>query len=164
VNTSIRRTLSPIPVPAIPPDPAQRDADWLAGFDRRDFLELGAIAAAPGTARGVIRERLPWWGLGHLQYTAELVASELITNSVAATRDVAWVGRVPPVRLWLLGSDVAVAILVWDAVARKPVRRDVDWHDESGRGLGIVDALSADWDSYLPQHPFRGKVTRAFIK
>ena len=164
MNAFIPNISNPVPVPVVPPDPAQPDAGWLAGFDRRDFLELGAIATAPGTARGLIRERLPRWGLGHLQYTAELVATELITNSVAATREFAGAERLPPVRVWLLGSDVTLAITVWDAVARKPVRRDVDWFDESGRGLGIVDTLSAEWDSYLPQHPFWGKVTWAYIK
>jgi hypothetical protein len=164
VNTFIPSIPNPASVPVIPPDPARPDAGWLGGFDRRDFLELGAIATAPGAVRGMIREQVPWWGLGHLQYTAELVASELVTNSVAATRDFAWAGGLPPVRVWLLGSDVAVMILVWDAMARMPVRRDANWDDESGRGLGIVDALCAEWDSYLPRHPFNGKVTRAFIK
>ena len=163
VNTFIRSIRNPVPVPVIPPDPEHPDAGWLASFDRRDFLELGAVATAPGVARGLVRERLPWWGVGHLQYTAELVTTELLTNSVAATRDFAWDGRVPPVRVWLLASDVTVAILVWDAISLRPVRRDVDWSDESGRGLGIVDAGSAEWGSYLAQHPFWGKITWAYI-
>ena len=35
--------------------------------------------------------------------------------------------------------------------------------EESGRGLGIVDAPCARWDCYLPPAPYGGKVTRALI-
>jgi hypothetical protein len=161
VNAIIPSTLVPIPV--VPPHPGEPDSRWLSGWYYRDFLELGAVQTAPRTARGVIRERLPWWGLGHLQYTAELVATEMITNSVAATRELAWEGAVPPVRIWLLGGDIAAAVLVWDGVPTAPARREAGRDDESGRGLGIVAALSQESDWYFPPAPFWGKVSRAFI-
>jgi hypothetical protein len=103
-------------------------------------------------------------GLGHLLEVAELVVSELVTNSVAATRESAWDGSLPPVRVWLLGSDAGLTVPVWDAVASGPVKREPGPDDESGRGLGIVAALSARWDFYFPRHPFSGKVTWAFIQ
>jgi hypothetical protein len=123
----------------------------------------GAVDNSPRTARGVIRERLPPWGLGHLVEVAELVATEMITNSVGATREFIWDSRLPPVRVWLLGGDASVAVLVWDGVRRAPVPRAAGPGDESGRGLSIVEALSSQWDFYFPDLPFTGKVTRAFI-
>jgi hypothetical protein len=150
-------------IPVIPPSPADPGSRWLADWDRRDFLELGAVETAPRTVRGLIRELLPWWGLGHLQDALELVATELITNSVAATRDFAWDAATPPVRVWLLGGDLGASVLVWDAVPHGPVPREAADDDESGRGLSIVHELSTKWDFYFPRFPFRGKVTWAFI-
>ena len=153
---------SAIAMPVIPPHP-QGDSRWLAGWERRDFLELGAQVTAPGAARGVIRERLGAWGLDGLTDAVELVATELITNSVAATRDFAWDGGEPPVRMWLLGGPASVAVFVWDGVPGTPLPRAAGDLDESGRGLGIVAALSRHWDFYFPPFPFGGKVTWAFI-
>lgn len=160
------------PIPVIPPHPARPGGDmlssfgWLADWYRRDFLELGAVDNSPRTARGVIRERLPPWGLGHLVEVAELVATEMITNSVGATREFIRDPRLPhtpSVRVWLLGGDASVAVLVWDGVRQAPVPRAAGPGDESGRGLSIVEALSSQWDFYFPDPPFTGKVTRAFI-
>lgn len=150
-------------IPVIPPPPAAPDSGWLAAWDRRDFLELGAVPTAPRVARGVIRERLPCWNLGHVQDTLELVATELITNSVATTRNRTWDGAMPPVRVWLLGGDLGAAVLVWDRVPIGPVPAQAADDDESGRGLSIVQQLSARWDFYFPPFPFCGKVTWAFI-
>jgi hypothetical protein len=164
MNVVIPSALAPLPVPVIPPHPADPASRWLAGFDRRDFLELGACRTAPATVRGVLRERLPRWGLGHLLETAELVASELTANAVAATKESTWDDGIPPVRVWLLGGDARVGILVGDAVLRAPVRRAAGRDDESGRGLQIVEALCSEWGSYRPPHPFSGKITWAFIR
>jgi hypothetical protein len=170
VNPGSPPALTPIPV--IPPPPARPGGDvlrslgWLADWYRRDFLELGAVDNSPRTARGVIRERLPLWGLGHLIEVAELVATEMITNSVRTTRKNADDHRLPhtpSVRVWLLGGDASVAVLVWDGVRQAPVPRVAGPGDESGRGLSIVEALSSQWDFYFPDLPFTGKVTRAFI-
>src|SRR5690606_29927487 len=43
---------------------------------------LPADPAAVRRARGLVRTRLEEWGLEELQYTAELLASELITNAL----------------------------------------------------------------------------------
>ena len=102
-------------------------------------------------------------GLGHLIEIVELVATEMITSSIGATREFIRDPRLPPVRVWLLGSDASVAVLVWDGVRQAPVPRPAGPDDESGRGLSIVDALSSQWDFYFPDLPFTGKVTRAFI-
>jgi len=164
VNAFAANIVTPVTVPVIPPHPADLGSRWLAGFDRRDFLEVGAYDFAPATVRAVLRERLPRWGLGHLLEAVELVGSELTANAVAATRESAWDGGIPPVRVWLLGGAVTAGVLVGDAVLRRPVRRMAGGDDESGRGLQIVDALSSEWGSYFPPPPFSGKLTWAFIR
>ncbi len=68
----------------------------------------------------------------------------------------------PPVRLWLRGGLLGVAILVWDAVVAAPVPRTAGEDDESGRGLGIVADLSAACGFYHAAEP-GGKVTWAAI-
>jgi anti-sigma regulatory factor (Ser/Thr protein kinase) len=135
----------------------------MAGAPFRDSLELGAYDTAPGTARGHARNVLAEWCLGHLWDVAELVISELVTNCVHATEGVEWpLGR-PPVRLWLRGDPRRVCVLAWDAVAALPVPRAADEDEESGRGLAIVDALSAGWGCYEASEPLGGKVTWALI-
>ena len=161
MNASIPSIVTPVPAP--PPHPAEADCRWLSDWYYRDFLELGALDTAPRTARGVIRERLPLWGLGHLVDVAELVATEMITNSVAATREFFGDGRLPPVRVWLLGGVAGVVVLVWDGVPWMPAPREAGLTDENGRGLGIIAALSREWDCYVPAVPFCGKVSRAFL-
>jgi hypothetical protein len=164
----MRVAIPPVPpvVPVIPPHPELPDSRWLADWENRDFLELGACDTAPRTVRGLVRERLPLWGLDYLRDAMELVATELVTNSVGATRESVWQGSAPPVRVWLLGSTTTgagAAVLVWDGVPREPAPCEPGLTDESGRGLLLVDALSAKWDYYFPACPFWGKVTRAFI-
>jgi anti-sigma regulatory factor (Ser/Thr protein kinase) len=44
-------------------------------------LELAALATAPGCARDHVRLVAREWGLPHLADTAELLASELVTNA-----------------------------------------------------------------------------------
>ena len=158
--------------PVIPPHPRSPNGNWLNGLPLRSFLELGAYENAAGSARGHARNVLAEWGLRQFTDAVILVASEMITNSVAATGKVAWAAGAPPVRLWLLGrpdgvcatGNGEVLVLVWDAVAEVPELGRAGAEDESGRGLGIVPWLSGrQWDWYLPPAPYGGKVTRALI-
>jgi len=98
----------------------------------------------------VLRE----WGLKEFADVAEVVVSELATNSVRATRAVPRIGPYPPIRLWLFAGtarfEAGVLIHVWDAAGGCPVPREAGPDEEGGRGLTIVDALSADWGHYHP--------------
>jgi hypothetical protein len=155
--------------PVIPAHPQSPYGDWLKGFPLRSFLELGAYENAPASARGHARNVLAEWGLAAFADAVCLVISEMVTNSMRATRKVLWEGGLPPVRMWLLGGAGAgaagqVMILVWDAVAEPPVPQAAAAEDVSGRGLGIVDWLSGgQWGCYLPAAPYGGKVTWALI-
>ncbi|HTU74904.1 MAG TPA: ATP-binding protein [Trebonia sp.] len=131
---------------------------WL----RRDYLELRAVDTAPGSARAHVVNVLGEWRLAELAEPAELVVSELVTNSVLATRAAGWPARQPPVRLWLLSDRASVLVHVWDAIEALPTPGDAGTDDESGRGLAIVAALSDAWDSYQDA-AFGGKVTWALI-
>jgi anti-sigma regulatory factor (Ser/Thr protein kinase) len=128
----------------------------------RSRLELGALPTAPGSARGHVGNVLREWGLKEFIEATEMVVSELVSNSMLATREMHWPGRQPPVLLWLLSDGRRVLVLVWDGVPRPPQAREAGPDDESGRGLVIVDALSQEWASY-PAGDCDGKVTWALI-
>jgi hypothetical protein len=139
------------------------DERWLASAPFRDSLELGAYDTAPGTARGHARNLLREWGLGHLGEDTGLIISELVTNAFRVTEAIRWPGGRPPVRLWLRGDPHRLCVLAWDAVAVPPAPRVAGEEDESGRGLAIVDSLSAGWGCYRASPPLGGKVTWALI-
>jgi anti-sigma regulatory factor (Ser/Thr protein kinase) len=100
------------------------------------------------------------WRLTGLSDSAELLVSELVTNAVQISRADA---QGAPVRLWLLASRARVLILVWDASPLPPVRVSSSENDENGRGLLLVETLSARWDFYFPAPP-DGKVVWALLE
>ena len=119
----------------------------------QDFVELGALPSAVPCARQRTRQVLWEWGLEAFDQV-ELLVTELMTNAVKASQSV---DCLAPVRLWLLSDKQRVAILVWDNNPRSPVRIDAAAEAESGRGLLLVEALSAQWGSYA--HPeWGGKI------
>ena len=74
------------------------------------------------------------------------------------------VGRwVPPVRSLLCSDRRNVLVHVWDGNDRKPVHQDVDTGATSGRGLLLVETMSAGWGTYIPQHS-SGKIVWALAK
>lgn len=148
-------------IPVVPPGPGDPGNRWLAQWDRCGYLELDADFTAPGEARRLVRRTLPAWGLGDLLDEAEIVATEIATNAVAAVREL--LPARLPVRVWLLGCATGACVAVWDAVERLPVPRAAGPQDEDGRGLLLVAELSKEWDSWLAARPYTGKVTRAIF-
>jgi anti-sigma regulatory factor (Ser/Thr protein kinase) len=125
----------------------------------RNLMEFGALPGAVPCARLHTRLVLAEWGLTGLSEQAELVVSELMTNAVTASRSLEWL---TPVRLWMLSDRAQVMIAVWDANPHLPARVDADDLAESGRGLRLVDAITAHWEAYAtPQAG--GKIVRAVI-
>ncbi len=89
----------------------------------------------------------------------ELLVTELLTNAVKASR---FLDYVFPVRLWLLSDRTRILILVWDADPQSPVRVNANEDAEYGRGLLLVESLSAQWSWYiLPE--IGGKVVSALV-
>ena len=64
-------------------------------------------------------------------------------------------------RLWLLADRERVLIIVWDANPHAPVRAEVSAEAESGRGLMLVEAISARWGTSAA--PSGGKTVWALI-
>ncbi len=124
-----------------------------------DFIELGALAGSVPCARYHARQILWEWRLDRLSDNVELVVDELVTNAVAASRRLDWPY---PVRVWLLSDRVNVLVLVWDANPQPPVLIDPGDDAESGRGLLLIEALSAQWDWY-PGPRTGGKLVHALI-
>jgi signal transduction histidine kinase len=91
-----------------------------------------------GRARHLLVSNLDAWGLAHLMDIAELVLSELITNSVRHARQPR--GRLIGTRFERL--EHGVRIEVHDANDSKPERREASSDEESGRGLALVDSLT----------------------
>jgi anti-sigma regulatory factor (Ser/Thr protein kinase) len=149
-------------------DPAEDADDWSAGetglglpsfadpgagrpvgeWPLQSFLELGALDGAVPSARLHTRHLLREWELAALADDAELVVSELVTNGVQASRAMAHAA----IRLWLASDQTQVVICVWDACPEPPVRMDAPEEAENGRGLLLVEAVSAQW-GWFPAEP-----------
>ena len=88
---------------------------------------LAALPTAPACARGYVRAIAREWGLADLAETAELLASELITNAIQASERLrirADLVVVPVVQVWLTSDRISLAIHVWDGDDEMPVRKD----------------------------------------
>lgn len=95
-----------------------------------------------GTARHEFRHVLEAWGMGELAESAELVLSELLTNSLRHAHYP--VGRDIETRYERVGGGVRIEVHdaneTWPELPKPSVEADF------GRGLGIVDALTgARW-------------------
>jgi hypothetical protein len=120
---------------------------WL----RQTRLALAALATAVPCARGHVRSVTHEWSLGALADTAELLTSELVTNSVQAYERCklsADPASLPVVRLWLASDGLSLALHVWDACDEMPARRDAGPDELGGRGLLLVETLGEDWGAY----------------
>jgi anti-sigma regulatory factor (Ser/Thr protein kinase) len=127
-------------------------ATWLL----RSSLELGPFPGAVPCARLHTKLILWEWGMQAIADGVELVVSELVTNALMASNELAGtrfprrvVSGVSPVRLWLACDRRKVLIEVWDASTDLPVCQDLQPEAEGGRGLQLVEAVSADWGSYV---------------
>ncbi|MFI0711815.1 ATP-binding protein [Streptomyces inhibens] len=94
-----------------------------------------------GRARQILRHNLQSWHVdSELDYVAELLLSELVTNAVnaqaAAAEDVG-------VRITLSASRLRLEVR--DASDELPVMIQAEEDEECGRGLVLVDALASGW-------------------
>jgi CheY-like chemotaxis protein/anti-sigma regulatory factor (Ser/Thr protein kinase) len=118
---------------------------WLRRTERRGAprsgsvfqLPLGATATSVRDARSTIRRLLEGWGMPALAETAELCTSELATNAVVHARS--------PVLLTAERTAAGVRIEVQDEVPGGVEAGSLDGVGETGRGLAIVNAMSATW-------------------
>jgi anti-sigma regulatory factor (Ser/Thr protein kinase) len=139
---------NPAPVPGAPA---------ITSRSHRTCLELQAHPRAVPHARRFARETLRAWKLHRIADDTELIISELVSNAVTAA------GLLPDAHISVLiaARPDHLAVLVWDASPRLPARQPHDDDAASGRGLQIVEALSARWGSYADRH---GKVVWAQLR
>ncbi len=102
-------------------------------------LTLPATGQAAGLARRAARDVLSSWHLAHLEETAVLLVSELVSNVLrhARTRALAMALCLEP--------EGALLIEVHDADPHEPRPRTPGGLDESGFGFVLVEALAGKW-------------------
>ncbi|MEU0840238.1 ATP-binding protein [Streptomyces sp. NPDC005962] len=122
----------------MPPQPAHRVRPTATGRPAYSQTMPCEAASAIG-ARRLVRAACGTWGLSDLTASAELIVSELVANAVVHS-----VSHCLRVTVSRPGSRW-VRIAVIDKSRTLPVRRAADADDESGRGLGIVEAVSDRW-------------------
>ena len=119
-------------------------------------VTLAATPEAVGCSRRLVHLALSRWGLAALAEDAELVVSEIVTNSVKATgladAGLGWAdpGDLAVIQVRVLLYPAAVIIEVWDRDPAVPVRQDTAPDEEGGRGLAIVAALCRRWHYFRP--------------
>lgn len=126
----------------LPPGPQADDATLLLVRTRRldaghvADLELPSDPALVAHARTVTERQLETWGLSELSFSAALVVSELVTNSIRYATG--------PVMLRLI-RDRCLLCEVSDNVHAAPHLRRARRDDEGGRGLFLVAQVSQRW-------------------
>lgn len=111
--------------------------------------QLPRAARSAGHARALLRDQLADWKVvGDAAETAELLLSELVTNSVQhafvpADREIG-------VRIALYEGRLRVEVA--DANNDRPAPREAQVDEECGRGLGLVVALAEKWGCCPRRH------------
>jgi hypothetical protein len=132
-------------------------------------LELAALPSAVPCVRLHARQLLWEWRLAALAETIELLVSEIATNAVNASAAAVsgqsggpHPGGLPVLQLFLASDRRDVLVQIWDSSRETPLRQDMAMEAESGRGLLLVEHLSAQWGCYLPEAS-AGKVIWALV-
>jgi anti-sigma regulatory factor (Ser/Thr protein kinase) len=108
-----------------------------------ELVNQAALSRLPGNpssaalARRFVRSVLIEWGHEHLIELAELLANELVTNSVLHTES--------EVALSVSLEGETLRVEVHDNNPQAPMRRDYSLSAATGRGLVLVEKLSSDW-------------------
>ncbi len=104
--------------------------------DQHVTWKLAAELTSARRARMLVRRRLRRWALSELIPTAELLASELVTNAVRYAQG--------PIALRLVREGGLVCEVLDDSAALPRLRHAGD-EDERGRGLQVVSQLAQHW-------------------
>jgi hypothetical protein len=109
---------------------------------RRAWLDAGMASAK---AREFTRHVLQSWGLAVLAEDATIVVSELVTNALRHGARGTGNAALDGIELVLCRRVCLVACAVADPSAEPPLLVAADPAAETGRGLHVVEALSAAW-------------------
>ncbi|MER6011915.1 SpoIIE family protein phosphatase [Streptomyces bluensis] len=108
--------------------------------------EVPSEAAAVGEVRASVSRQLSAWGLQELEFTTELILSELVTNAIRYGSG--------PIRVRLL-YDRTLICEVSDTSSTSPHLRYAAATDEGGRGLFLIAQLTERWGT---RYTAEGKV------
>jgi anti-sigma regulatory factor (Ser/Thr protein kinase) len=139
-------------------DSAPRGGGKPGGEERTAGLDLPALPESAGVARRFTRRVLASWRLSALADDLDLVVSELITNALLHARADPRPSPGAVIRLTLERAPGALVCRVADGSCLPPTPEQAEDTAESGRGLLLVDALSASWGW---SHEVGGKVVWA---
>ncbi|MFE6691995.1 SpoIIE family protein phosphatase [Streptomyces sp. NPDC057743] len=104
--------------------------------DRFASWELAADPAVVGRAREMAARQLAEWELPELEFTTELVVSELVTNAIRYGSG--------PIRLRLILEHTLICE-VCDGSSTSPYLRHPRTTDEGGRGLFLISQFTHRW-------------------
>lgn len=108
----------------------------------RDVVELPEAVViehgphGPAQARRVVEACAAELGLGREADDLLLLVSELVTNAIRH--------GAPPVELRVQADADTITVAVADSSPVRPLRREADDSAEGGRGMALVDLLTAD--------------------
>ncbi len=107
---------------------------------------LGTGAESARQAREFTRLTLQGWGMAGRCDVAELVVSELVTNSLRhGLLSAQWMPGEHPIGLKILRRDPYLMCMVTDPGSTCPVRIESCAGAEGGRGLQVVESCSVQW-------------------
>lgn len=118
----------------------------MVGDELGGGVRLPASPESVGGARRAVSRALGDWQLDHLTDTAMLLVSELATNVLLHART--------DFEVRAERRDGRLRVTVLDCSPRQAVRRRYGLDAGTGRGLGIVEALSAAWGSGSAEAPW----------
>jgi hypothetical protein len=114
--------------------------DGMAQRPLRESWSVWRVPEAVRHARRFARRVLRAWGVGEEADAAMLVVSELVTNGLVHTDGL--------VRLDLTLINHRLRIAVADSSPRTPIKpAGLGWEATGGRGILLVEAMSAAWGS-----------------
>ncbi|MFI9772444.1 ATP-binding protein [Streptomyces sp. NPDC052415] len=147
-----------------PPDPVR---DLVVSERERGFrADLTASREAVSSVRRLTRSMPASYGADlSLAEAAELLVSELVGNAVRASAPDADVPLVVEVYAAVAGS-LGIEVIVHDTVPGRPHRGEAALDSdeaESGRGLGILDALTDRWSVEPSPEPSFEKMIRCLV-
>jgi anti-sigma regulatory factor (Ser/Thr protein kinase) len=124
---------------------ARTDHERPAEPGRSAALDLPTVPESAGAARRFAHAALTEWRLAALADDVDLVISELITNALLHARADRRVAADSTIRLDLQYDGDGLHCRVTDGSGLPPTPEDAADTAESGRGLLLVQALSAAW-------------------
>ena len=108
--------------------------------------ELAGEPLSVRDARRLVSRTLHDWSLDHLEESATLLVSEVVTNAVLHARTA--------VCIELEHRRTVLRVTVTDGSPRRPERRRHGLSAGTGRGLGLLATLATAWGSGPAEDPW----------